>query len=179
MQSYCALLPKVWSTIGVRAIAKMPRRHHGPERALDRTPGIGQEVCDPGEGLVGFGVEDVQDGADQERVTGLFPVIAPFERPFRIDQDVGDVLDVAYLGVAAAHFEQRIVPGRSRIGRIEQQHAAEAGTPARRQLPVLTLDVVDDGRTRPGQKRRDDQSDALSRRVGAKQRTCSGPLCRR
>ena len=35
---------------------------------------------------------------------------------------------------------------------------AEAGG----QLPILTLDVVDDGRTRPGQQRRNDQADAFA-----------------
>jgi hypothetical protein len=37
----------------------------------------------------------MQDGADKERVAGLLPMIPPLQRAFRIDQDVGDVLDVA------------------------------------------------------------------------------------
>ncbi len=37
--------------------------------------------------------------------------------------------------------------------------APEAGG----ELPVLPLDVVDDGRARPGQQRRHDQADALAR----------------
>ena len=73
--------------------------------------GIGQEIGDAGERLVGLGVENMEDRADQERVAGLFPMIAAFERAFGIDQDIGDVLDVAHLGVAAADFEQRIVGG--------------------------------------------------------------------
>ena len=51
---------------------------------------------------------------------------------------------------------------RSRVGRIEEQDAGEARAPARRQLPVLALDVVDDCRPRPGEQRRDDQTDALA-----------------
>jgi hypothetical protein len=47
----------------------------------------------------------MEDCADQERVTGLFPVIAPFERALGVDQDVGDVLDVAHLGVAAPDLQ--------------------------------------------------------------------------
>ena len=63
--------------------------------------------------------------------------------------------------VAAADLEQRIVGGDFGIGRIEQKHAAEPRTPAGRQLPVLTLDVVDDRGIGPGQERRDDEADAL------------------
>jgi len=50
----------------------MRRRHHCLQGGLDRTPGIGQEGRDAGQSLVGFGVEDVQDGADQQRMAGLF-----------------------------------------------------------------------------------------------------------
>ena len=38
----------------------------------------------------------------------------------------------------------------------------EARPPARGQLPVLALDVVDDGGPRPGEQRRDDQADAFA-----------------
>ena len=49
-----------------------------------------------------------------------------------------------------------------RVGRIEQQHAAEPRSPAGGQPPVLALDVVDDRRARPGQERRHDEADALA-----------------
>jgi hypothetical protein len=52
--------------------AEMRRRHHCLQGGLDRTPGIGQEGRDAGQSHVGFGVEDVQDGADQQRMAGLF-----------------------------------------------------------------------------------------------------------
>ena len=113
--------------------------------------GIGQEGGDAGERLVLLGIEDVQDGADQKRVAGLLPVVPLFEAAFGIDEDVGDVLDVAHLPLAAAHLEQRIVGRRLRIGRIEQEHAAVLGAEAGGELPVLALDVVDDRRARPGQ----------------------------
>ena len=64
--------------------------------------------------LLALGVEHVQDGAGQQRVGGLVPVIAPLARPFRIDQDVGDVLDIAHLVRALAHLQQRIEARRAR-----------------------------------------------------------------
>ena len=57
----------------------------------------------------------------------LLPVIAALQAPFGIDEDVGDVLDVADLPFSAANLEQRVVGGRFGIGRIEQQHAAMPG----------------------------------------------------
>src|SRR3546814_3674222 len=71
-----------------------------------------------------------------------------------IDQNVGDILYVAHLPLTAPHFEQRIVGGRLRVRRVEQQHASMPGAKAGRKLPVLALDVVDDGRARPSQQRR-------------------------
>ena len=38
-------------------------------------------------------------------MTGLLPVIAAFQGAFWVDQDVGDVLHVPHLGVAAPNFE--------------------------------------------------------------------------
>ena len=104
----------------------------------------------------------MQDGANQKGVTGLFPMIATFQRSFGIDQNVGDILDVAHLPFTAANFQQRIVGGRLCIGRIEQQDAAMPATKARGQGPVLALDVVDDAAARPGQQRRHDQTDTLA-----------------
>ena len=104
-------LPRSGGDDGMRPVAEMRRRHHGAQRRLDRSPRIGQEGRDAGERLVGLGVEDMEDRADQQRMAGLLPMIAPLERAFRIDQDVGDVLDVADLPLAAADLEQRIVGG--------------------------------------------------------------------
>ena len=105
----------------------------------------------------------MQDRTDQQGVTGLLPMAALFEAALGIDQDVGDVLDVADFPLAAPHFEQRIVGGGPRVGRVEQQDAAVPGAETGGELPVLALDVVDDGRARPGQQRRDDEADALAR----------------
>ena len=76
---------------------------------------------------------------------------------------------VADLVRPLAHLQERVVAGRARVGRIEQQAMGEAATPAGRELPVLALDVVHDGRAGPGEQRRDDQADALA---GA--RRCEG-----
>src|SRR3546814_14102242 len=95
-------------------------------------------------------------------MAGLFPMVAAFERALGIDQDVGDVLDVAHLVGSAANFEQRIVAGRAGIGGIEEQAMREALTPAGGQLPVLALDVVDDRRARPAEQCRPDQTGALA-----------------
>ena len=144
------------------SLAKMRRRHHGAKGRFDRAARVGEEVGDAGERLVGLGVEHMQDGADQERVAGLLPMVPPLQRAFGIDEDVGDVLDVADFPFAAADFQQRIVGGARGIGRIEQQHAAEARAPAGGQRPVLALDVVDDRRAWPGQQRRHDKADAFA-----------------
>ena len=58
-------------------------------------------------------------------MTRLLPVIAPFEGALGIDQDVGDVLDIADFLFTSPHFEQRIEPGRQGVGRIEQQAVRE------------------------------------------------------
>ena len=146
-------LPSGASDHRMRAsLAEMGGPHHGGERRVDRPLRVGEEGGDASQGLVGLGVEDVQDGADQQRVAGFFPVVPLLQRAFWVDQDIGDVLDVADLPLAAADLEQRIVGGRLRVRRIEQQHAAVPGSKARRQRPVLPLDVVDDGRARPGQQ---------------------------
>ena len=94
-------------------------------------------------------------------------MVAPVARAFGIDQDVGDVLHVAHLVLAAAHFEQRIEAGGAGIGGIEQQAVGEAAAPAGGELPVLALDVVDDGGPGPAQQRRHHQAHALA---GARRR---------
>ena len=130
--------------------------------SVDSIGRFGQEGGDAGERLVGLGIEDVQDSADEKRVTGLLPVVPLFERPFGIDQDVGDVLNVANLPFSAADLEQRIVGGRLRVGRVEEQHPAVPCAEAGGELPVLTFDIVNDGGARPGQQRRHHEADALA-----------------
>ena len=136
--------------------------HHGCQRRLDRPLRIGEEGGDAGQRLVVLGIEHVEDRADEQRVAGLFPMVSLFERAFGIDQDVGDVLHVAHFPFAAAHLEQRIICCGFRVGRVEEKDAAVFGAEACGELPVLSLDVMNDGRARPGQQRGHDQADALA-----------------
>jgi hypothetical protein len=89
-------------------------------------------------------------------------MVPPLQRPFRIDQNVRDVLDIAHLGVSAPDLEQRVVSRRFGVGRIEEEDAGEACAPTRGQLPVLALDVVDDRGPRPGEQRGDNETHALA-----------------
>ena len=83
-------------------------------------------------------------------------------RPFRVDQDVGDVVHIAHLVEALAHLQQRVEAGGERIGGVEQQAVRELRAPAGGELPVLALDVVDDGRAGPGHEGGHHQADALA-----------------
>src|SRR5437773_572865 len=104
----------------------------------------------------------MEDGANQERMTGLLPMVPFVQRAFGVDQDVGDILDVAHLPLPTPDLKQRIIGRGFWVGRIEQQDAAMPGAETSGQLPVLTLDVVNDGRTRPGQQRGNDEADTLA-----------------
>ncbi|CRX12436.1 hypothetical protein PAERUG_P64_East_of_England_6_01_14_03954 [Pseudomonas aeruginosa] len=150
----------------MRPIAEVRRGHHAVQGQLERTGRVGQEVGDAAQRLVFARVEHMQDGPDQQRVAGFFPMISLLQRALGIDEDVGDVLHVAHFMRAAPHFQQRVVGRRLRIGRVEQQTVAESAAPAGGDLPVLTLDVVDDGRGRPGQQRRHYQTDTFARARG-------------
>jgi hypothetical protein len=85
---------------------------------FDRPLRVRQEGGDTSQGFVGPGIE--------ERVVGLLPMIPFLQAPLGIDEDVGDVLDIAHLPFAAPHFQQRVVGGGFRVGRIEQQDATAA-----------------------------------------------------
>src|SRR3546814_4936773 len=75
---------------------------------------------------------------------------------------IGDILNVANLVRAAPNLQQRIISGRSDVGRIEKQRVREARAPAGGELPVLALDVMDDRRSGPAQQGRNDQPNALA-----------------
>ena len=111
-------------------LAQMRRGHHGAQGGLDRLARVRQEGGDAGERLVLSGIEDMEDRADQQRMGGLFPMVALLQAPLGIDQHVRHVLHVAHFPGALADFEQRVVGGRCGVGRIEQQHAAVPGTVA-------------------------------------------------
>src|SRR5262249_22553526 len=143
-------------------LAQMWCRHHDLQGGLEWAGWMGEEGGNGGEGLVGFGVQNMEDGTDQQRMAGLFPVVPAFKRAFRIDQDVSGVLDVANLPFAPSHFQQGVVGSGCRVSRIEQKHAAIAGAKSRSQRPVLALDVVENGRAGPGEERAHTQPDALA-----------------
>src|SRR5450759_251358 len=90
-------------------------------------------------------------------------MVAPLQGALGINEDVGNVLHVAYFMLTAPYFEQRVVSGRTRVCWIEQQTMRETRAPYRSELPVLALDVVDDGRARPGKEGRHDEPHALPR----------------
>ncbi len=160
-------------------VTQMVGRHHPLQGRDEAALRIGQEGRDASERLLLLGIEDVEDRADQQRVAGLLPMIAPLQRALGVDQDVGDVLDVTDLGRAAAHLQQRVVPRRARVGRVEQQAVREARPPSGGQGPVLALDVVDDGRPRQDSSVGTTNPTPLPERVGANAMTCSGPSWRR
>ncbi|CUI93200.1 Uncharacterised protein [Achromobacter xylosoxidans] len=150
----------------MRAIAEVRRGHHPVQGQLERAGGIGQEVGDAAQRLVLARIEHMQNGADQQRVRGFFPMVALLQGAFGIDQNVRDVLHVAHFMRATPHLQQRVVGCRLRIGRVEQQAVREARAPAGGDLPVLTLDVVDDGRRGPAQQGGHYQAHALARARG-------------
>src|SRR3546814_10756961 len=82
--------------------------HHSLERRGERALRIGEEGGDPRERLFFLGVENVQNRTDEQRVAGFLPVISALERPFRIDENIGDILNVANLVLAATDLEQRV-----------------------------------------------------------------------
>ena len=97
---------------------------------------------------------------------GRLPVVALLALALRVDEDVGDVLHVADLAVAAPDLEQRVEPHRVARGRLEPPAARELPPPAGGQRPELLLDVVDEGGGLPVQQGRDDDADALARARG-------------
>lgn len=95
---------------GMRPLgAEMFRRHHRAKRRLDGAFGIGEEIGDARERLVKLSVEDMQDRADEKRVAGLFPMIAPLQRALGIDENAGDILHVAHFGGTATGASERTV----------------------------------------------------------------------
>src|SRR3546814_9001098 len=89
----------------MRPIAEVRRGHHPVQGQLERAGRVGQKVGDAAQRLVFARVEDMQDGPDQQRVRGLFPMVALLQRSFGIDQNVRDVLHVAHFMRAARSEE--------------------------------------------------------------------------
>jgi hypothetical protein len=66
-------------------------------------------------------------------------MVTLLEAALGIDQDVGDVLDIAHFADPAAHFEQRIVMRRSKVGGVEKERAAETCAKSGGQGPSFRL----------------------------------------
>ena len=80
-------------------------------------------------------------------------MIAAFERTFRIDEDIRDVLHITDFGVSPPYLEQGVIGRAAGIRRIEQKDLTEAPTPTGCQLVILAFDIVDDRALRPSQQR--------------------------
>ena len=128
-----------------------------------RRLGSDKKFRDAGEGLILFRVKHMQDRADQQRMAGLLPVIALLQGSFGVDEHVRNVLDIAHLPFPAPDLQKWIIGGRPPVGRIKQQHPAMHRAETRGQIPVFALYVVYDATARPGQKGRNDETDALAR----------------
>ena len=113
--------------------------------------------------LLLLSVEDMKDHTNKERVAGFLPMGTAFQCAFRINQNIGDILNVADFRGAFAHFQKWVVASASRIGRVEQKAVRESRPPTGRQVPILALDVVNHGRRCPGQQGRQHQTNALAR----------------
>jgi hypothetical protein len=100
---------------------------HHPHGPADGAGGIGEKGSDAGERFLLLGVEDVQDGAGEQRVRALLPVVAPGPRPFRVDQDVGDVVNVPHLVESPARLQQRVEAGGDRTGGFATGVEAQSG----------------------------------------------------
>ena len=117
----------------------------------------------------------MQDGAGQQGVCRLVPVVAPLAHPFRIDQDVGDVLDIAHLVRTLAHLKEWVEARRPGAGGIESRHCENLArqpavscqfSPLMSWMTADPRQVSSVGNTRPT---------PLPERVGATASTCSGP----
>ena len=89
--------------------AEMRCGHHRAKCAFDRPLRIGQEIRNTGQRLVLLGIQNVKNSSDQQGVASFLPVIPPFQRPFGIDQHVGDILHVTDFPLPSPHFQKRVV----------------------------------------------------------------------
>src|SRR3546814_20718802 len=69
-------------------------------------------------------IKDMEDRANQQRMAGLFPVVALLGAAFGIDQHLGDVLNVADFPLALPDLAQRIIGRSGGIGRNGRPTAA-------------------------------------------------------
>src|SRR3546814_17311713 len=99
------------------------------------------------------------------RISDWSSEVCSSDLPFGVDENVRDILNVANLVHAPPDLQQRVIFGGSGVGRMEQQDVAEARAPARGNLPVLALCIVNDGRAGPAQQRGDNTPEPFTAAV--------------
>ena len=124
-------------------------------------------------------VADVEDHAGSDGSRGILPIALLRAVLAGTHDHVGDVLGIAHVPRSEeANFGERIEPGTAGLfnrRKLEAQVSllrAEAG----RLGPVLTLDVIDHGRFRPGQQGRNDQADAFAGTRGRERENMLGAV---
>jgi len=85
---------------------------------------------DPHSYAITVTASDGTNSSDQQCVAGFLPVVSSFQRPFGIDQHVGDILHVTDFPLPSPHFQKGVVSRTLRIGRIKQQHTTVPGPKA-------------------------------------------------
>ena len=139
------------------------------ESLLERTLGVAEQVHTTAQGLVGFGIEDVEEHPNQEGMGGAVPMVSP-SVAVGVDEDVGDDLGVPYfIGTEPDLFEGVVAGGAFLGGGVEAQaEAAELScAPARGEGPVLAFDVVHEHRMGPSEQVGHHQAYALARPGGS------------
>ena len=99
-------------------VSQMLGGHHPVQGHLEGTGRIGEEVGDTAQRFVLASVEHMQDGAHQQGMRGLLPVVATLQCAFGVHQNIGDVLHIAHLVGATSHFQQGVVGRRFGVGGI-------------------------------------------------------------
>src|SRR4051812_39138984 len=107
----------------------MGRRQHLGEDLELRPQRVAQERGYARERFVALRIQHMQDDAGQQRRAAQAPVVL-LSLPFRVDENLSDVLRVAYLARALAHLEHRVEGHAALPGRLEPPAVAEAAAPA-------------------------------------------------
>src|SRR3546814_2722835 len=95
-------------------LAQMRRGHHRPQRGLDRAARIGEEGGDAGQRLVLFRIKDMEDRANQQRMAGLFPVVALLEAAFGRSEEhtseLQSLMRISYAGFRLKKKNTKLFP---------------------------------------------------------------------
>src|SRR4051812_39936323 len=120
----------------------------------------------------------MKDDRGDELSGALLPVVEIFLCPLAlgVDGDLYEISDVPHLGVT----EPNLLEGVDAGGMVQIRGVEEIDlvaqlllAPACGQVEVLSLHIVNHGRSRPGEKRRDHHADALARTIGSQHKSVS------